>query len=124
MFDTQKLKYETKGINERLCVDYRIIMWDLIEKLSKEIELDYLQVFEFSIEDDNVQKIKHSQEVPEYEKTYIVPMVENGVTGKVFVIDDGDHCTMLWADEYQKGGLLRVVCNWWNGYWHYCSSCC
>ena len=100
MFDTQKLKYETKGINERLCVDYRIIMWDLIEKLSKEIELDYLQVFEFSIEDDNVQKIKHSQEVPEYEKTYIVPMVENGVTGKVFVIDDGDHCTMLWADEY------------------------
>lgn len=75
-------------------------MWDLIEKLSGEMELDYLQVFEFAIEDGNVQKIKHSQEVPEYEKTYIVPMVEDGIEGKVFVIDDGDHCTMLWADEY------------------------
>ncbi len=100
MFDNQKPKYETKGINERLCVDYRIIMWDLIEKLSKEVELDYLQVFEFTIEDDKVQKIKHSQEEPEYEKTYIVPMVEEGIQGKVYVIDDGDHCTMLWADEY------------------------
>lgn len=100
MFDNRKQKYETKGINERLCVDYRIIMWDLIEKLSKEMELDYLQVFEFAIEDGNVQKIKHSQEVPEYEKTYIVPRVEDGIEGKVFVIDDGDHCTMLWADEY------------------------
>ena len=100
MFDTQKPKYETKGINERLCVDYRIIMWDLIEKLSKEIELDYLQVFEFSTQDNKVQKIKHSQEVPEYEKTYIVPMVDDGIQGKVFVIDDGDHCTMLWANEY------------------------
>lgn len=100
MFDTQKPKYETKGINERLCVDYRIIMWDLIEKLSKEIELDYLQVFEFNTQDNKVQKIKHSQEVPEYEKTYIVPMVDDGIQGKVFVIDDGDHCTMLWANEY------------------------
>lgn len=100
MFDSEKSKYETKGINERLCVDYRIIMWNLIEKLSKEVELDYLQVFEFTIEDDKVQKIKHSQEVPEYEKTYIVPMVEDGIQGKVYVIDDGEHCTMLWADEY------------------------
>lgn len=100
MFDSEKPKYETKDINEKLCVDYRIIMWNLIEKLSKEVELDYLQVFEFVIEDDKVQKIKHSQEVPEYEKTYIVPMVEDGIQGKVYVIDDGDHCTMLWADEY------------------------
>lgn len=98
MFDTQKPKHETKGINERLCLDYRIIMWDLIEKLSKEIELDYLQVFEFSTQDNKVQKIKHSQEVPEYEKAYIVPMVDDGIQGKVFVIDDGDHCTMLWAN--------------------------
>ena len=99
MFDSEKTKYETIDINERLCVDYRIIMWNLIEKMTKEVELDYLQVVEFTIEDDKVQKIKHSQEVPEYEKTYIVPMVEDGIQGKVYVIDDGDHCTMLWADE-------------------------
>lgn len=83
-------------------------MWNLIEKLSKEVELDYLQVVEFTIEDDKVQKIKHSQEVSEYEKTYIVPMVEDGIQGKVYVIYDGDHCTMLWADECQ-----REVTNMW-----------
>lgn len=62
--------------------------------------MDYLQVFEFIIEDDKVQKIKHSQEVPEHEMRYKIPMVKKGVEGKAFVIDDGDHCTMLWADEY------------------------
>ena len=100
MFNVGKSRYETKGINERLCLDYRITIWKLIEKLSKEVELDYLQVFEFSIEEGKVQKIRHSQEVPEYEKTYIVPMVDDGIEGKVFVIDDGKYSTMLWADEY------------------------
>ena len=100
MFNIGKSRYETKGINERLCLDYRITIWKLIEKLSKEVELDYLQVFELFIEDGKVQKIRHSQEVPEYEKTYIVPMVDDGIEGKVFVIDDGEYSTMLWADEY------------------------
>ena len=26
--------------------------------------------------------------------------VEKPITGKVFGIDDGEQCTMLWADEY------------------------
>jgi len=24
----------------------------------------------------------------------------NGVTGKIYIIDDGEYATMLWADEY------------------------
>lgn len=94
-----KPKFETRGINEGLCVDYKIFMWNLINRLSEEMELDYLQVFEFSIE-DGMQKIIHRQEVPEYEKSYTMPKVNEGIEGKVFVIDDGNYCTMLWADEY------------------------
>lgn len=100
MFDKGKPRYETKGINERLCLVYKIMLWDLIEKLSKEVKLDYLQGFEFSIEEDKTQMIRHSQEVPEYKKEYIVPILEEGIEAKVFVIDDGEYCIMLWADEY------------------------
>lgn len=94
-----KPKFETRGINESLCVDYKIFIWNLINRLSEKMELDYLQVFEFSIE-DGTQKIIHRQEVPEYEKSYTIPKVNEGIEGKVFVIDDGDYCTMLWANEY------------------------
>ena len=48
-----------------------------------------------------VQKIVHEQEVPKFRKEYYVPVCEGGVVdNKVYVIDDGDYCTMLLAEEY------------------------
>ena len=45
------------------------------------------------------QKITHIQEEPEYKKEYLL---EAGTIfiGKIFAIDDGDHSTMLLAEEY------------------------
>lgn len=45
-------------------------------------------------------KIIHSQEVPEYENTFILSDGFSPVEGTIFVIDDGHVVTMLWADEY------------------------
>lgn len=45
------------------------------------------------------QKIIHEQEVPEFKREYLLNFPEP-IAAKVYVIDDGDHCTMLLAEEY------------------------
>ena len=47
-----------------------------------------------------MQVITHSQEQPKYGRVYYIPTMGNGVTGKIYIIDDGEYATMLWADEY------------------------
>jgi hypothetical protein len=48
---------------------------------------------------EGVQRISHSSEEPEYKMEYLMPS-ESPITQKVYVIDDGDHSTMLLAEEY------------------------
>ena len=79
------------------------------------LELDYLQVFVIETKqnterDGKVLEITHSQEVPEYSKTYEIPIKNEDVSidGKMFVIDDVTHATMLWAEEYQEGGARML----------------
>ena len=103
MFEKNRPKYETKGINTKLPLGVRVLLWGIIETVSNEVKLDYLQIFQLEREGNNMLKITHSQEVPQYEKVYIFPISEGNVEGKIFVIDDETHCTMLLADEYQKG---------------------
>lgn len=89
-------RYVTKGVQEQVPVQLQILMWQLIDDLPK--ERDYLQIFNF---EKMVYKIMvtHSQEVPEYEQTYAVsgPFL---FVGKIFVIQEDDHETMLLAEEY------------------------
>lgn len=106
-FGIEKKRYETKGVMEELDVLYRFLIWTLIDALKSGMELDYLQVFEFKTESETnaitpknyTLKLIHSQEEPEYKKEYVLP-VKSVINGKIFVIDDGDHVTMMWADEY------------------------
>ena len=71
-------------------------MWEIIKQMP--VDKDYLQVFYLS-SDNGKQKIKHSQEAPEYTKEYVF---DTGIpiTEKIFVIDDETHSTMLLASEY------------------------
>ena len=62
------------------------------------VDKDYLQVFSLS-EKDGKQLIVHTQEEPEYEKEYVLN-INPITTGKVFVIDDKMHSTMLMNYEY------------------------
>lgn len=97
-------KFLTKGIREDLPEDLINYLWMLIEKLKtdKNIALDYLQVFEIKPMNkygkDNLS-ITHIQEVPPYKKIHLL---ENDieVKGRVYIIDDRDRVTMLWANEY------------------------
>lgn len=96
-----KDRYITKGIQHEISIELQIIMWQLIEELEKKNEeIDYLQVFELTIDEDrNMQQIVHKQEIPEYENKIILRVTEP-VAAKIFVIDDIDHVTMLLSNEY------------------------
>ena len=59
---------------------------------------DYLQVFRLS-EENGLQIVHHTSEQPQFEMTYIVE-AKKPVTAKVYIIDDGEHCTMLLAEKY------------------------
>lgn len=108
MFRQGESRYMTRGINERLPVLYQILLWDTIDNLRDSGQkLDYLQVFELKTKTNPNRKgkllyITHSQEQPKYKKEYEIPIGADSepVNGKVYVIDDTEHATMLWADEY------------------------
>lgn len=65
-------------------------------------EKDYLQVFNLSTWFQlGLPKltIHHKQECPEYSQTHVLD-IDHVIHEKVFIIDDGTHCTMLLAEEY------------------------
>lgn len=97
MFDNSR--YLTKGINEEVPLNLQILLWSMIDTLL--IEKDYLQVFKIKIinKNANLIEIEHTTEQPNYKKTIqAVASIERDM--KIYVIDDGDHTTMLFAEEY------------------------
>lgn len=107
MFKEGEPRYVTSRINAELPITYQIVLWNTIDNLRDTgQELDYLQVFELSTTEDAngkaIQVIRHFQEVPFYEKKYSLPIKhkKEGIDDKVYVIDDGNHTTMLLASEY------------------------
>ena len=90
-------QFITKGVMENIDPLLQIFMWDCIEKIP--LQKDYLQVFELAKENEKL-KITHSQEQPEYKKEYLLRTDAPFYVGKVFVIDDETHITMLLAEEY------------------------
>ena len=95
MFSNQR--YLTRGVQSEIPIELQLFMWECIDRLPE--NRDYFQVFE--LENLNgIQRITHFSEQPEYRMEYLLPTIANPVTAKVYVIDDGDHSTMLLAEEY------------------------
>ena len=95
MFNNKR--YLTRGVQADIPFELQFFMWECIDNLS--VEKDYLQVFELE-NADGIQRIHHFSEQPEYSMEYLLPAIPDPITTKVYVIDDGDHCTMLLAEEY------------------------
>lgn len=91
-------RYITKGIDENVPFDLVTFMWSVIDELKATRKLDYLQVFTLTA-NKKIQVIERHQKVPPYSNTYNI-LYENPIVAKIFVIDDGDHETMLLAEEY------------------------
>lgn len=97
MFERSKGRYLTRGIDTEIPIDIQIFMWEAVDNMPE--PKDYLQVFNLSVE-NGLQIIKHTSEQPKFDMTYILTALTKAVTAKVYIIDDGDHCTMLLAEEY------------------------
>ena len=110
-------RYMTKGINQTLDISLQVMLWQIIDdvKESKEVELDYLQVFKIRRSNEELI-IEHTQEVPEYKKVYLFnnlgSLIEEDL--KIFIIDENDYNIMLLAEEYwlkggDKEGRVKVL---------------
>ena len=100
MFTNQK--YITNGIDDRLEPILQLFLWDAVTQAGKKVKLDYLQVFQLSpaVKDGiTMQQVIHTQEHPPYKNELFIICGEP-ITAKIFCIDDGDHSTMLFAEEY------------------------
>ena len=90
-------RFITRGVQFRIPHDTQRLLWYLIDVLEIQ-EVDSYQFFTLTIEEGK-QKIIHKQEQPEYSVELLVEVSEP-VSEKVYVIDDGEHSTMLLAGEY------------------------
>lgn len=96
-------RYMTRGIKEALDISLQMMLWKMVDDLkeSKEIELDYLQVFKIRRNNEELI-IEYTQEAPEYKKIYtfnkLSSLVEEDL--KIFIIDENDYNIMLLAEEY------------------------
>ena len=93
MFSNQR--YLTKGVQADIPFELQLFMWECIKAVP---EPDYLQIFRLS-DLNGKQMVIHEQEIPEYKREYFLAVTEP-INAKVYVIDDGDHSTMLLAEEY------------------------
>ena len=94
MFDNNR--YLTCGVDSSIPLELQVFLWECVERMTA--PKDYLQVFELS-SSGSMQSIIHSSEEPEYRKVYMIPS-DTPITEKLYIIDDGDHSTMLLASEY------------------------
>lgn len=94
MFDNNR--YLTCGVDSTIPLELQLFLWKCVESMP--VPKDYLQVFELS-PSGSMQSIIHSSEEPEYRKEYFITS-DTPVTEKLYIIDDGDHSTMLLASEY------------------------
>ena len=84
MFEPEKKRYLTRGVDETIPPELQLFMWEAIDQT----------------ESGGLQCIHHKSEQPAFEMTYILPKVEKPVIAKIYCIDSEDYCTMLLAEEY------------------------
>ena len=89
-------RYLTCGVDSTIPLELQLFLWECVDRLPA--PKDYLQVFELKPV-GSLQSITHSSEEPEYHMEYLLPS-DTPIKEKLYIIDDGDHSTMLLANEY------------------------
>lgn len=96
----QNERYITSGIDAHIPPEAIMAMWVAIDLMPD--PKSYIQVFALEPLGEFVQNMTHTQEQPDYTSQVYVPLLLPGskpVAAKVYVIDDGDHATMLLPHE-------------------------
>ena len=99
MFEPTKPFYMTRAISEELPVEHQQFILQYIFEHHQQLN-DYLQIFEFYMENDQ-QWLIQRQEEPERETTIAIHLVETGpIHRKVWVMDQIDHVMILFPKDY------------------------
>jgi len=98
-------RYATRGVVTELALDIQIILWGLIDAMRDSgEELDYLQTFELTVRQnaagETIQLIIHRQERPAFVDATVLRNISTPFNGRIWVIDDETHATMLLPEEY------------------------
>ena len=97
-------RYLTRNIADKIEPLIQMYLWELInERKYKGEEVDYFQIFELSVEEQEgkvTQKIVHRQEEPEYLGVHYLNSIREPITCKIWAIDSGEYWTMLFPEEY------------------------
>ena len=97
-------RFMTRAIADTLPDELKVLIWEIIDDEVKEYsDTDYLQVFTFEKLRQDLMSIKRVQEEPP--RTTVVYTAykdeyRNILDKKIYVIEDTDHSTMLYANEY------------------------
>src|SRR5690625_3859218 len=98
MFNDKSKRYMTKTINKTVHSEIQMILWGLIdEQREKDLELDYLQVFELKVQQGK-QYIIHRQEVPERKCEWVYQLKHTSP------IDQ-----MVWSKGIRNQDQLRLI---------------
>lgn len=99
-------RYMTRGIKEILDISLQGMLWKMVDDLkqSKEVELDYLQVFKLRRSNEELI-IEHTQEVSEYKKIYRFNKLSSLVKELIIKIP------IFLIIRYKRGlvNLLRII---------------
>lgn len=89
-------RYLTCGVDSTIPLELQLFLWNYVDRLPE--PRDHLQVFDLKPV-GCMQSITHHSEEPEYRMEYLIPSGAP-ITEKLYIIDDGEHSTMLLASEY------------------------
>lgn len=89
-------RYLTCGVDSTISLELQLFLWNCVDRLPE--PRDHLQVFDMKPV-GCMQSITHRSEEPEYRMESLIPS-DTPITEKVYIIDDGEHSTMLLASEY------------------------
>ena len=92
---TKSNRYLTCGV-DAIPLELQLFMWNCVDQLPE--PRDYLQVFDLE-QLGCMQSITHRSEQLEYRRVYLLPS-DSPIVEKLYIIDDGEHATMLLASEY------------------------
>ena len=90
-------RYITRGIQLTLPVELVMLIWQWLDE-KMPVEKDYLQVINIA-KGASGTEVTISQEVPEYERKYVVS-IELQEDYKLFCVEEADYQTLMLADEY------------------------
>ncbi|WP_163151592.1 DUF960 family protein [Anoxybacillus sp. MB8] len=99
MFERYKPRYMTRAVADRLSEEHVQFIFRYIDEKNERMT-DYLQVFEFYVE-NNEQWLIQRQEQPERETTVFVPLKQaTPIEQTVWVMDQRDYIILLFPSCY------------------------